>query len=339
MSQRRASLADLARTLGLSASTVSRALADHKDVSPATKVRVRQLADELGYQPNQLAAALRRGRTNTLGVLVPHIRGHFFPLVVHGIATEAARLGFNVMMCQSNEDVAQERRNLDLLMNTQVEGILVSVANTTQDTAHFEEVRRQGVPLVFFDRVLEGFGTEQSSAVSIDDYQGAFQAVTHLIAQGCRRVAHLGGPPTLSIHRHRHQGYLDALLAQGLAPDPALSLTTDMTQAGGAAAAAQLLALPTLPDAVFASTDVAAVGAMQAFKRHGLRVPQDVAFVGFSNEVFTTLTEPTLTSVDQRGEQMGRAAVQLLHQLLQGETPVPIVLQPELLVRDSTLRG
>ena len=339
MSHRRASLADLARTLGLSASTVSRALADHKDVSPATKVRVRQLADELGYQPNQLAAALRRGRTNTLGVLVPHIRGHFFPLVVHGIATEAARLGFNVMMCQSNEDVDQERRNLDLLMNTQVEGILVSVANTTQDTAHFEEVRRQGVPLVFFDRVLEGFGNEQSSAVSIDDYQGAFEAVSHLLAQGCRRIAHLNGPATLSIHRHRHQGYLDALQAQGLTADPALTITTDMTQAGGAAAAAQLLALPALPDAVFASTDVAAVGAMQVLKKQGLRVPQDVAFVGFSNEVFTTLTEPALTSVDQRGEQMGRTAVQLLHQLLQGETPVPIVLQPELLVRDSTLRG
>ena len=338
MPHRRASLADLARTLGLSASTVSRALADHKDVATRTKVRVRQLADELGYQPNQLAAALRRGRTNTLGVLVPHIQGHFFPLVIHGITTEAARLGFNVMVCQSSEDAAQERRSLDLLLNTQVEGILVSVANTTHDPAPFEEVRRQGVPLVFFDRVIESFGAEGSSAVSIDDYQGAYQAVAHLAAQGCRRIAHFTGHPTLAINRHRLEGYHAALRDAGLVPDPALVLTIELGQAGGAAAMRQLLAAPERPDAVFAATDRAAVGALQVLKEAGLRVPHDVALVGFSNEVFTTLTEPTLTSVDQCGEEMGRTAVQLLHRLLEGQPAPAVVLQPKLWARGSSAR-
>ena len=152
MANRRASITDLAKTLGLSPSTISRALSNHDDVSEATKVRVRQLADELHYQPNQLAAALRRGRSNTLGVLVPHITGHFFPQVVHGIATEAAKQGFNVMICQSNEDTRQEQKNIDLLMNSQVEGILVSLANSTHDFSHFEAVRQQNIPLVFFDR-------------------------------------------------------------------------------------------------------------------------------------------------------------------------------------------
>jgi LacI family transcriptional regulator len=173
MANRRASITDLAKTLGLSPSTISRALSDHDDVSEATKARVRQLAEELHYQPNQLAAALRRGRSNTLGVLVPHITGHFFPQVVHGIATEAAKLGFNVMICQSNEDTLQEHKNIDLLMNSQVEGILVSLAHTTHDFGHFEAVRQQNIPLVFFDRVVEDFEGSNVSAVVLDDYQGA----------------------------------------------------------------------------------------------------------------------------------------------------------------------
>ena len=345
MANRRASITDLARTLGLSPSTISRALSDHDDVSEATKARVRQLAQEMHYQPNQLAAALRKGRSNTLGVLVPHITGHFFPLVVHGIATEAAKLGFNVMICQSNEDARQEQKNIDLLMNSQVEGILVSLANSTQSFEHFEAVRQQNIPLVFFDRMVEDFEGSNVSAVVIDDYQGAYQVVTHLIEQGCARIAHFTGPLHLSIHKNRHQGYLDALAAHGLLPDPTLTQHCEMSQKGGQAAMRQLLRLPAAqrPDAVFSSNDLAAVGALQAVKAQRLRCPQDVAIVGFSNEVFTTLTEPMLSSVDQRCEQMGKTAVQLLQKMLKSGPnrvgpPKPIVLKPKLLVRESSQR-
>ena len=343
MANRRASITDLAKTLGLSPSTISRALSDHADVSEATKARVRQLAEELHYQPNQLAAALRRGRSNTLGVLVPHITGHFFPLVVHGIATEAAKLGFNVMICQSNEDTRQEQKNIDLLMNSQVEGIMVSLANSTHDFSHFEAVRQQNIPLVFFDRMVEDFEGSNVSAVVIDDYQGAYQVVAHLIEQGCTRIAHLTGQLNLSINKNRHQGYRNALAAHNLPMEEDLVVFCEMTQKGGKQALRQLLKLRQRPDAVFCSNDLAAVGALQVVKSHHLRVPQDVAIVGFSNEVFASLTEPMLSSVDQRCEQMGKTAVQLLQKMLKSGPgrvgpPKPIVLKPKLLVRESSSR-
>ncbi len=343
---RRASLLDLAKTLGLAASTVSRALADHHDVSAATKARVRALAAELHYQPNPLAAGLRRGRSNTLGVVVPHLTGYFFAQVIEGIASEARQAGFSVMVCQSDENAAHEAQAIELLINAQVAGILVSRSDATQDFAHFEAARQQGIPLVFFDRVVEGLKGPNISSVTLNDYLGARQVVEHLLAQGCRRVAHLTGPLTVNIHRHRHQGYLDALAAAGLTPDPRLTVLCELSQQGGGQAMRRLLHLSPKrrPDAVFASNDLAAVGGLQVARRQGVRVPQDLALAGFSNEVFTTLTEPPLTSVDQRGEQMGRTAVQLLQRMLpaagqHARTPRGIVLKPHLLIRESSLRG
>ena len=345
MATRRASITDLAAALNLSPSTISRALSNHKDVSEATKQRVRALAAELHYQPNQLAAALRRGRSKTLGVLVPHIRGHFFPEVVHGITVAASKAGYQVLICQSNEDVAQERQHLDLFMTAQVEGILVSVAETTQDFSHFEQVRDQQVPLVFFDRAVEGFEGEQVRAVVLDDYQGAYQATAHLAAQGCRRIAHLCGPLHLGIHKNRHQGYLDALAAHGLVAEDDLTVLCEMNQRGGTLAARQLLKLPAPPDAIFSSNDLAVMGALQVLKKHKRRVPQDVALVGFSNEAFTALTEPQLSSVDQCCSQMGQTAVRLLLQMIQHDAKrgaaaaaKSVVLKPKLIVRESSER-
>ena len=343
MQNRRASLSDVAKALQLSPSTVSRALADHKDVSAATKARVRQLATELHYQPNQLAAALRRGRTHTLGVLVPHITGHFFPKVLDGIAVEASKLGFSVMICQSSEDAQQEKKNIGLLINSQVEGILVSLANTTTDFSHFELARQQNVPLVFFDRVVEDFRGRNVSAVLLDDYLGAYQLVSHLIEQGCVRIAHLTGPRHLNIHRNRHQGYRDALTAHGIEINEDYVAQCEMNQYGGARAIADMLKLPAPPDAVFASNDLAAAGAMQVIKGQGLRVPHDVAVAGFSNEAFTTLTEPMLTTVDQGCETMGISAVRLLQKMLDPNPdrlaqPRNVLLKPKLIVRGSSLR-
>ncbi|WP_165822110.1 LacI family DNA-binding transcriptional regulator [Hymenobacter edaphi] len=337
----RTSITDLARALNLSPSTVSRALTGHPQVSEATKQRVRELAEQLHFQPNQLAAALRRGRSNTIGVLVPYITGHFFPEVVNGIAIEASRTGHNVMICQSNEDVRQEQRNIELLMNAQVEGILVSLASTTQDFSHFDAVRRAGTPLVFFDRIVEDMAGPYTSAVVLDDHAGAYAAVAHLAGQGYRRIAHFSGPLHLNIHRNRHQGYLDALRDHGLSAPEELVFVADLNQETGTLGMRQLLQLAEPPDAVFSSNDLAAVGAMQVLKAHGRRIPADVAVVGFSNEAFTALTEPTISSVDQRCHLMGLTAVQQLLRLLEapGSAPLPpVVLTPELLVRASSQR-
>ena len=341
MSHHRASIADLAKALNLSSSTVSRALHGHPAISAATKARVQQLAQELHYHPNQLAAGLRTGRSHLLGVLVPHIEGTFFASVVHGIETVASQAGFQVMICQSNEDVEHEKRNLDTLINAQVEGILVSISRTTFDTRHFEKIHQRGIPLVFFDRLLEAPGV---NAVVLDDYQGAYQATSHLVEQGCRRPAHLAGPQHLNIYRNRRLGYLAALRTYGLAEAEELILTSDLALADGAAGMAQLLALPAAQrlDGLFSASDFALVGALQTLKAHGLQVPQDLLLAGFSNEIFTSFTEPRLTSVDQRCEQLGQETARLFLAVRDaGATAFParrVVLPPHLLVRESSTR-
>ncbi|GAA4383535.1 LacI family DNA-binding transcriptional regulator [Hymenobacter koreensis] len=312
-------------------------MSNHPGISDATKQRVWELAKQLNYQPNHLAAALRKGRSNTLGVVVPHIDGHFFALVVKGIETIANRAGFNVMICQSNEDAAQEKKNIETLLNAQVDGILVSVSLYTQDFQHIEEVRRRGIPLVFFDRIME---SADVSAVVLDDYQGGYSAVQHLIEQGCRRIAHLGGPQHLNICKNRFQGYAAALREHDLPVEMCRVHFSDLSILDGSRGMEQLLLQDPSLDAVFSCNDLASVGAMQVLKRQGRRVPHDVALVGFSNELFASLTEPMLSSVDQRGEEMGRTAVHLLLEMVaQGPdnvAPRQVLLQPELLVRESS---
>ena len=333
------SLRDLSRHLNLSTSTVSRALADHRDISETTKERVRALALEMNYRPNQLAAALRKGHSQTLGVIVPHIKGYFFPAVMNGIEKVATREGFNVMMCQSNEDVRREQRNIEALLAAQVEGILVSVSATTQDDMHhFEQVRRQGTPLVFFDRVPD---LPQSMAVILDDFQGAYQAVRHLIEQGCRRIVHLAGPQHLNTSRNRFLGYKAALEAHDLPFDEhgVYSLPA-LTHEAGRLGMQYLLAMEPPLDAVFAAYAIPSVGALEVLREKAWRVPQDIAFACFSNEPFTTMTHPQLTVVDQRAEQMGETAVRLFLQLLKrgpAYNPPHLVLKPELIIRDSSL--
>ncbi len=332
-------MADLARELGVSMTTISRALSDHHSIGPAMKEKVRQLAHRYNYQPNRLASALRKGQTRLLGIVVPYIEGHFFPSVVHGIETAASLAGYSVIICQSNEDVAQERRTLDTLLSAQVAGVLVSVSRTTHDFRHFDKLRARGLPLVFFDRIPTG---DQVNAVVLDDEQGGYLATRHLLAQGCRRVAHLAGPQHLNIYQHRRHGYLQALAEAGLPADDTLVRYSDLTQEPAAAAVRELLARPDPPDAVFAASDFAALGALQEARRQGLRVPHDLALAGFSNEAFTVVTEPNLTSVDQCCEEMGQAALHLLLELIaaQGQpfAPRQVVLHPQLLVRGSSLQ-
>ncbi|WP_082773884.1 LacI family DNA-binding transcriptional regulator [Hymenobacter sp. PAMC 26628] len=340
MASKRASITDMATALGVSVSTISRALSNHPSISDATKKRVTKLAKELNYHPNHLAAGLRKGRSNMLGVLVPHIDGHFFTMVVKGIETVATKAGFNILICQSNEDVAHERKNIETLINAQVEGILVSLARTTRDFKHFDKAAKRDLPLVFFDRILEG---RDVNAVVLDDREGAYQSTVHLLEQGCRRIAHFAGPQHLNIYKNRRQGYLDALREHNVPFDEALVFTCDMRLEDGIQGMEQLLKLPTRPDAVFSASDFSAVGALQVLKKRGLRVPQDVAVTGFSNEMFTSFTEPMLTTVDQRCEQMGQAAARLLLEILgekrQNVSPRRVLLQPDLLVRASSQRG
>ena len=332
-------MADLARELNVSMTTISRALSDHFSIGPAMKQKVLKLAEKYNYQPNHMASALRKGRSKLLGIVVPYIEGRFFPSVVHGIETAASKAGYNVIICQSNEDVAQERRNLDSLLSAQVAGVLVSLSRTTLDHQHFDNLRSRGLPLVYFDRVAEG---DNVNTVVLNDREGGYLSTRHLLAQGCRRVAHLAGPQHLNIYKNRRQGYFDALREAGMPEDESLVVYTDMLQEQGAAGLRQLLALRNPPDAVFAAGDFSAFGAMQEARCQGLRVPEDMAIAGFSNESFTLVAEPNITTVDQRCEEMGQVAVRLLLEVIDSAgatfSPRQVVLRPELLVRGSSLR-
>ena len=340
MSQKRASISDIAKELNLAVSTVSRALSGHSRISKATRERVWALAEQLNNQPNHLAAALRKGHSNTLGVIVPHIDGHFFSQVMKGAESVANRAGFNVLLCQSNEDYEQEQKNVVTMINAQVDGILVSVARPTHDYAHFDKIRNRGIPLVFFDRIVD---SPELNAVELDDFQGAYQSTKHLLEQGFRRIAHFGGPQHLNIYINRFGGYRQALEEAGIAVDDKLVLFSDMWEADGRAGMEQLLALKQRPDAVFSASDFSIVGAMRVLKERGLRIPQDVALAGFSNESFTSLTEPNLTSVDQCPQEVGEAAMNMLLEMVHEEgtaaAPRKIVVQPRLMMRESSMRA
>ena len=245
-----------------------------------------------------------------------------------------------MLICQSNEDVAHERENLETLMNAQVEGILVSLSRTTREFKHFEKVRKRDIPMVFFDRILEGYDV---NAVVLDDRAGGYRATKHLLEQGYRRIAHFSGPQHLNIYKHRRQGYEDALREYNLPVIEELIISGDMKIEDGSAGMQRLLALPEPPDAVFSGSDFSAAGALEVLSAHGLRVPEDMGLVGFSNELFSRLTVPQITSIDQHCELMGRSATRLLLQIMEEHEPhfAPrhVVLQPDLFVRASSLRS
>lgn len=262
--------------------------------------------------------------------------------MVASITEVATQVGYTVMVSQSQDDEHQEKKNLNSLLQAQVAGLLVSLASTTHNFAHFEAVREASLPLVFFDRAAIGFTGPRISSVVLGDHEGAYQAVTHLVAEGYRRIAHFAGPLHLAIHRHRHQGYLAALHDHGLLYDDNLLYVSVLTQQAGATSMQHMRNLPVPPDAIFSSSDSATVGALQFAKEHKLRIPQDVALAGFSNAEFSSLTEPALTTVDQGSEHMGSVAVRRRLHLLHaksGSPPVtPIVLSPKLLIRASSCR-
>jgi len=331
-------MADLARELGVSLTTISRALSDHHSIGASTKQRVLKLAKKLHYQPNQVASALRKGQSRLLGVVVPYIEGKFFPAVIKAIEQAASKADFSVIVCQSHEDGQLERRCIETLLRAQVAGILVSLASGTRALQHFDKVAAKRIPLVFFDRVPTGVSV---NSVVLNDHAGAYQAVQHLVAQGCRRIAHVAGPLHLNIYCQRYQGYLDALVAHGLPLEEELVIHSDMTLADGRRAAHHLLALPNPPDGIFGAGDHAALGVLQAAKSQGIVVPQQLAIAGFSNEGFTSITEPQLTSVDQRCAEMGTATVRLFLELAavpaQHFLQRQVLLQPELCIRGSSL--
>ncbi len=327
---------DIARKLDLSASTVSRALRDHPDIKEETKKRVRALAEELDYQPDSIAQSLKNRRTNMIGVIVPEIRHEFFSGVISGIEDVAYKLGYAIIVSQSNENYERERINVNALISNRVAGLLISISQSTRSSDHFRLLERQGIPFVFFDRVCEDI---DASKVVVDDYDGAMQAVGHLIERGYRKIAHLAGPSHLSITQQRLAGYLSALNKHNISPDERLIVYGGLNEEDGYTGFESLWAANRQPDAVFAVNDPVAIGAFSKIKELKLRIPQDVALIGFSDNPITALVDPPISTVSQPVFQLGQTAAEILIKQIQlGEEFVPRreILKTRLIVRHST---
>ena len=328
---------DLARELKISASTVSRALKNHPDISEETKRAVHELAQKLNYQPNAVALSLKQRRSNTIGVIIPEIVHYFFSSVISGIEDVAYDAGFNVIICQSNERYEREVANAKTLFASRVDGILVSISKETEDFQHLYNLRNNNVPMVFYDRIVPGLQADQ---VIIDDFDAAYRVTRHLIDSGRKRIAHFAGPQKLLIGRQRKDGYLKAVNEAGLEIDQNLIIEAD-TFEKARLAVMRLINEKREFDGIFAVNDLTAIGAMQTIQKRGIKIPEQVAVVGFSDGRFSGITEPTLTSVDQHGYEMGSIATQmLLKRIAAKDNDYPFetrVLNANLIVRGSSI--
>jgi LacI family transcriptional regulator len=328
---------DIAEELGISPSTVSRALKNHPEISEETKKAVNELAKKLNYEPNAIALSLQSSKSNIIGLIIPEIVHYFFAQVISGIEDVAYDAGYHVMICQSNESYLREVKNIQTLVSSRIEGLLVSLSKETRDFSHFRNLSKKNIPVVFFDRICEELETDH---VIVNDYKGAYDAVMHLVNQGCKRIAHLATTQDLIIGRNRYNGYVDALKDSKLKIDEKLILRCDTHKAARLVTKRLIYELHP-PDGIFAVNDLTAIGALQTIKENGLRIPEDIKVIGFSNGIYSTMTDPPLTTVEQFGYQMGqKAARMVLDRILSRENYPPRIeeIETQLIIRESTVK-
>ncbi|MBJ2176211.1 LacI family DNA-binding transcriptional regulator [Aureibaculum sp. A20] len=337
MKKKKTTIKDIANVLNISAAAVSKALHDDTRISDKTKKAVKQVAENLNYQPNHLASALRSGKSKLVGVIVPRTNSNFFSSVLQNIEEVLNKKGYNIIITQSNESYKKECDNIDTLLFTQVDGIIASMANETVDLSYYEKVKSKGIPLILFDRGENDLNVDY---IGINDYESSHSIVEHLVNNGCKRIAHIGGYKRTRIFNNRIRGYIDALKKYNLPLDTELLTESGLTIKDGREMMQQLLNLKERPDAVYVAGDYAALGALQVLNENNIKIPEEIALVGFGNEPFTDMVTPRITSVKQHSEEIGKQAAlaflkynkdEVVHQTLN-----KIILNAELIVRDSS---
>lgn len=330
---------DIARELNISKSTVSRALQNHPSISEATTQAIWEVARKYNYLPNNIASSLSKRSTKTIGVIVPLLSHYYFSTVISGIEELAYKAGYKVIICQSAESYEREVVASQTLLSSKVDGLLVSISRETVNSDHLKVFQQKNIPIVFFDRVCPDM---EASSVVIDDYLGAFLAVEHLILQGRRRIAHFAGPPALQISQNRIRGYQDALKKYGLPLDDELlvSCGDGLEQANGSQAAQQMLDAGIVPDGIFAICDPIAIGVLLTLKKNQIRIPEQVAVVGFCDEPIAQVVEPNLSSLVQPAFEIGVAAAQIFfnHINKPGTAIEKKVFSTHLVVRESSFK-
>lgn len=329
---------DLARVLSLSPATVSRGLKDHPAINIKTRKRITDAAREMGYRSNSFASNLRMQKTHTIGIIVHELNSQFISSVLAGIEKITTDAGYDLIIGHSSETYRKEASNAHNLFHKRVDGLIASLAFDTKDMDHFDPFVQKGIPIVFFDRVEDfPYGTR----VIIDNVKAGYEATAHLAAQGCRRIAHITANLSRNVYAGRLKGYQQALADYGLTFDPALLMVNDLSEAAAIRTARQVLSMAPRPDGVFATNDFFAAVFLQTLKEGGLRVPEDIAIVGFNNEVISRIIQPKLTTINYPGEEVGGQAARSLLDQLSGvssaRTNDTIIIRSELIIRDSSL--
>ena len=330
---------DLAKELNMSTATISRALNNHSTVSKKTKKKINELAKVLGYQQNNFASNLRKKKTNTIGVIIHELNSRFIISVLSGIEKVTTAAQYDIIIGHSAEKATKEAANALNLFHKRVDGVIASLAYDTENLDHYEPYLKKGIPVVFFDRVKKD---SAGIKVIIDNYKAGLEATTHLIQQGCKRLVHVTGSLMQNVYADRWKGFQDALAAHNLPCLPEQLIVNDLSEKASIEAAGQLLAMEQRPDGLFIANDLSAAVCMQKLKEAGIKVPQDMAIVGFNNDLVSRIVEPALTTVNYGGMEIGEIAAKNLISLLNNpsftDTNYTITLQSELIIRASSMK-
>ncbi len=329
---------DLARALNISASTVSRALNNHPHVRKDTRKKILAAARKMEYQRNKFATNLRQRRTNTLGVIVPRLNSYFQSRVITGIEKVASQSGYHLIISQSQESLKNEIANISTMFNSRIDGLLVSIAGNTRNLKHFDILFKKNIPVVFFDRTIECPGCIN---IVINNYKAGYEATNHLIEQGCRRIVHVGGNLYRNVYADRLRGYQQALTDHGIDYIKNLIFPGELNEQTGIEAVEKILSMNTLPDGIFTANDVTAATIICRLKQAGIKIPDEIAVVGFNNDLVSRVIDPDLTTIHNPGLEMGEiAASTLINKLNNSQTAnlSTIVLQYDLIIRQSSLK-
>ncbi len=330
---------DIAAHFGISVATVSRALKDSPRISAERRAAIQEYAREHNFTPNMIAESLRHSRIQpmkVIGVIIPEFAHYYFSSILSGIEEEASAHGYRIMVAQSNEQYEREVKICKSFYENKVCGIIVSQAKDTHRYDHFQQLIDTGIPLVFYDRICTGVN---ASRVVVDDYMGAFNAVSHLIETGCNRIAYYGSAMTLEISKNRFNGYKDALLKHGIQPDPELVRLCD-NRTDAESITPEMLNSSAPPNGFFAVNDDTAIGILYTAKRMGFRVPEDISICGFTNGQRAIACDPMLTTVEQRGTKVGEEAADILIGHVEGTIPSGKIerriIRTRLIIRGTT---
>ena len=332
----RTSLKDLAQELGVSIATVSRALRSSPEIGQDMQMKVKDLAKRRNYRPNPFAQSLRKEAPRVIGVVVPNLVTHYYAAVLDGIEDEASKAGYSVISANTHEDTDTEIRAIDNFISLHVEGIIACLSQNTTDYSHFEEIANMGIPLVFFGRTCL---TDRFSSVTANGDEAAFKATQHLIDTGSRRIAFIGGPNHLDMVKRRKHGYLEALRENRIPIDRNLVACEKIDYEWALETTTNLLQQAERPDAILAFNDIITFAAFTAIKQQGLRIPEDVALIGFTDDVHAQYVTPRMSAIEDQSHLMGQTACQLLLKTINGDPKIYRKIVPqELVIRDTSAR-